>query len=90
MAAWTDGQGEPSGRDWPGALAHGARTTVTDLLGTILLLAALGMCVVTVVLLPPVAVVVPGLVCLATVQVVRRTSPEAKAERRAGRRSGRR
>ena len=48
------------------------------------------MCAVTVVLLPTVAVVVPGLVCLATVQVVRRTSPEAKAERRAGRRSGRR
>ncbi len=89
-AAWTTEQGERSVYDWSEALAIGARTTVSDLVGTVLLVSVMVMSAVMVWFLVPAVVLVPGVMCWATSTVVHRGSPKARTARRAARRSGQR
>jgi hypothetical protein len=62
------------GARWKDVLRDAGRRTGDDLAGSFLLVVALGLCAVIVWMLPPLAVLVPGLLSLAVVAVERRAS----------------
>ncbi|WP_243883886.1 hypothetical protein [Cellulomonas fengjieae] len=62
------------GASWWTVVQAAARRTGDDVTGTFLLLVALGLCAVMVWMLAPLAVVVPGLLCLAVVAIEHRAA----------------
>jgi hypothetical protein len=76
--AWSDDEGEPSGRTARQALGAGSDRAMDDLAGSALLLGALAMAVVIVWMLPLLGLVVGGLLALAVVGVELRV-PRAAA-----------
>ncbi len=80
---WSDDEGSPQGAGARAALVTGAQRARDDLVGSALLLVGVGLCWTFVWMLPPLAVLVGGLLALAVTGVeVRRRGMEAAHEER--------
>jgi hypothetical protein len=80
--AWSDDDGTPRGAGVRQVLAEGVDRTRDDLAGSVLLLVAVGLCVTFVWMLPPLVVLVGGLLALAVagVEVRRRRLQAARGD----------
>ncbi|WP_166845237.1 hypothetical protein [Isoptericola sp. BMS4] len=78
--AWSDDEGTPSGARARSALARGAEAARDDLVGSVLLVVAVGLCATFVWMLPALLFVVGGLLALAVVGVEARRRTHAAAD----------